>query len=70
MEWEATDDSHDEETEDGERSAAEATRDALAAVGARDTRLESFPTQGWSWGSAAIHAGETTQDCTASESQR
>ena len=50
---------------DGERRAAEATRDALTAVGARNVRLESFPLQGWSRGSAAIHAGETTQDCIA-----
>ena len=50
---------------EGERRAAEATRDALAGVGARNSRLESFPIQGWTRGSAAIHAGGTTQDCIA-----
>ena len=37
---------------DGERRAAEATRDALEGVGARDARLEEFDLQGWSRGSA------------------
>ncbi len=32
---------------EGERRAAEATRDALAAAGARDVRLEPFEIQGW-----------------------
>ena len=50
---------------EGERRAAEATRDALADVGARDTRLDSFPIQGWTRGSASIHASDTTQDCIA-----
>jgi Zn-dependent M28 family amino/carboxypeptidase len=50
---------------DGERRAAEATRDALADVGARDTHLETFPIQGWTRGSSAIDAGDTTQDCIA-----
>lgn len=50
---------------DGERRAAEATRDVLAAVGARNTRLETFDLQGWSRGSASIDAGDTTQDCIA-----
>ena len=50
---------------DGERRAAEATREALAAVGARDARLEPFDVQGWTRGSSAIAAGVTTQDCIA-----
>ena len=50
---------------EGEREAAEATRDALAEVGARDARLESFPIQGWTRGSSAVRAGETTQDSIA-----
>jgi len=50
---------------EGERRAAEATRDALADVGARNAHLESFDVQGWERGHAAIHAGDTTQDCIA-----
>ena len=50
---------------DGEHRAAEATRDALEAVGARDARLEEFDLQGWSRGSSVVRAGETTQDCIA-----
>ena len=50
---------------EGERRAAAATRDALADVGARDARLETFPVQGWTRGSSRIEAGETTQDCIA-----
>ena len=50
---------------DGERRAAEATRDALEAVGARDARLEEFDIQGWSRGSSVVRAGETEQDCIA-----
>ena len=50
---------------DGERRAAEATRDALAAVGARDAHVETFPVQGWERGRSAIDAGDTTQDCIA-----
>ncbi|SDC23378.1 Zn-dependent amino-or carboxypeptidase, M28 family [Natrinema hispanicum] len=49
----------------GEREAAELTRDALAAAGARDARLESFEIQGWTRGDSAITAGDTTQDCIA-----
>ena len=48
---------------DGERRAAEATRDALTEVGARNARLESFRIQGWERGGSAIDAGDTTQDC-------
>ena len=50
---------------DGERRAAEATRDALAAVGARNARLDTFPIQGWERGTSAIAAGDTTQECIA-----
>ena len=50
---------------EGERRAAEATRDALADVGARNARLDSFPIRGWTRGSAAIDAGDTTQECIA-----
>jgi len=50
---------------EGEHEAAEATRDALAAAGARDAQLESFPIQGWTRGSSAVRAGETTQDSIA-----
>ena len=50
---------------EGERTAAAATRDALATVGARDAHLEEFPIQGWARGESAIRAGETTQDSIA-----
>ncbi|MDT3433556.1 M28 family peptidase [Haloarcula sp. 1CSR25-25] len=40
---------------DGERAAAEATRDALAAY-ARDARLSEFGIQGWERGDSAVHA--------------
>jgi Zn-dependent M28 family amino/carboxypeptidase len=50
---------------DGEREAAEATRDALAAVGARNARLEAFEIQGWTRGRSAVRAGGTARDCIA-----
>ncbi|QSW98329.1 M28 family peptidase [Haloterrigena alkaliphila] len=50
---------------DGEREAAELTRDALADAGARNARLESVEIQGWTRGDSSIAAGETTQDCIA-----
>ncbi|PSP95067.1 peptidase M28 [Halobacteriales archaeon QS_4_62_28] len=50
---------------DGERAAAQQTRDALSAVGARDTHLETFDIQGWARGESEIRAGETTQECIA-----
>ncbi|WP_254763626.1 M28 family peptidase [Natrinema marinum] len=50
---------------EGEREAAELTRDALAAAGARDARLESFEIQGWTREDSTISAGDTTQDCIA-----
>ena len=49
----------------GERRAAEATREALDAVGARDACLESFDVQGWARGTSAVEAGETTHDSIA-----
>lgn len=49
---------------DGERKAAEATRDALEEH-ANGARLEEFPLQGWTRGSSAIHVGGATQDCIA-----
>jgi Zn-dependent M28 family amino/carboxypeptidase len=50
---------------EGEREAAEATRDALAAAGARDAHLDTFDIQGWTRGDSEIHAGDSTQDCIA-----
>ena len=50
---------------EGEREAAELTRDALAEAGARDARLESFDVQGWTRGESSIRAGGTSQDCIA-----
>jgi Zn-dependent M28 family amino/carboxypeptidase len=50
---------------DGERAAAEVTRDALAEAGARNARLAEFDVQGWTRGSSSIEAGETTQDSIA-----
>jgi Zn-dependent M28 family amino/carboxypeptidase len=38
----------------GERRGAEATRDALAATGARDARLDEFEIQGWTRGESAV----------------
>lgn len=50
---------------EGERAAAELTRDVLSEVGARDVSLDSFEVQGWARGSSTIHAGDTTQACIA-----
>jgi len=50
---------------EGERRAAEATRDALAAVGARDARLEPFDIQGWVRGSSAVATDAGTEACIA-----
>ena len=50
---------------DGERRAAEATREALSAAGARNAHTEEFPIQGWERGGSAIDAGDATQDCIA-----
>ncbi|WP_336361287.1 M28 family peptidase [Haladaptatus sp. ZSTT2] len=49
----------------GERDAAEATRDALEAVGARNVHLDEFPIQGWTRGTSAIHAGDDEERCIA-----
>ncbi|MFD1512188.1 M28 family peptidase [Halomarina rubra] len=45
---------------EGERRAAEATRDALSDTGARDAHLEEFEIQGWERGTSGIAAGEET----------
>ncbi|SDQ34298.1 M28 family peptidase [Natronobacterium texcoconense] len=50
---------------DGEREAAELTRDALEVVGARNTRLETFDIQGWTRGDSAVLAGDEELDCIA-----
>ena len=50
---------------EGEHRAALATRDALADVGARNARLEPFDVQGWTRGSSAVHADDTTQESIA-----
>jgi Zn-dependent M28 family amino/carboxypeptidase len=50
---------------DGEREAAELTRDALAAAGARDARLETFDIQGWERGDSGVVAGERSYDSIA-----
>ncbi|WP_435077988.1 M28 family peptidase [Halococcus sp. AFM35] len=50
---------------EGERRAAEATRDALAEVGARDARLEEFEIQGWMRGESTIRTGDADNACIA-----
>nr|NIS36873.1 peptidase M28 [Actinomycetota bacterium]NIW29622.1 peptidase M28 [Actinomycetota bacterium]NIX22120.1 peptidase M28 [Actinomycetota bacterium] len=50
---------------DGERAGAEATADALEAVGAREVRLEEFDIQGWTRGSSAVTAGGDQLECIA-----
>ena len=47
---------------EGERRGAEATRDALAAVGARDARLDEFEIQGWTRGDSSVRAGDERFD--------
>ena len=42
----------------GERAAMEATRDALASLGARDPHIESFPIQGWVRGDSGVTVGD------------
>ncbi|QDX41533.1 M28 family peptidase [Salarchaeum sp. JOR-1] len=49
---------------DGEREAAEATRDALAEY-TEDAWLDEFEIQGWERGRSRIEAGDTAQDCIA-----
>ena len=50
---------------EGEREGAELTRDALAAAGADDARLEEFEIQGWTRGESRLEAGGIEQDCIA-----
>jgi len=50
---------------DGEREAAELTRDALAEAGARDVRLDAFDIQGWERGDSGLAAGDRDYDCIA-----
>ena len=50
---------------EGERRGAEATRDALDAVGARNARLDEFPIQGWERGDSSVTAGGETHRCIA-----
>ncbi|UPV99506.1 M28 family peptidase [Halorussus gelatinilyticus] len=50
---------------EGEREAAERTRDALADAGARNARLETFDVQGWTRGDSEIRAGDTAQESIA-----
>jgi Zn-dependent M28 family amino/carboxypeptidase len=47
---------------EGERRAAEATRDALVAAGARDVRFEPFDIQGWTRGSSSIGPADGAAD--------
>ncbi|MFB6122778.1 MAG: M28 family peptidase [Haloferacaceae archaeon] len=49
----------------GERAGLEATRDALADVGARDARIDGFEIQGWIRGDSAVRAGGVAHDCIA-----
>ena len=51
----------------GERRAARATRDALAAAGARDARLSGFDIRGWTRGSSAVRVDgeEVARDAVA-----
>lgn len=48
---------------EGERRGAEATRDALRAVGARDAHLDEFSIQGWERGESAVTAGSEDHRC-------
>jgi Zn-dependent M28 family amino/carboxypeptidase len=50
---------------EGEREAAERTRDALERVGARDARLSEFDIQGWTRGDSEVRAGDTSQESIA-----
>ncbi len=49
----------------GEREAAEATRDALEEAGARNARLEPFELQGWTRGDSSIKTDSTIQESIA-----
>jgi Zn-dependent M28 family amino/carboxypeptidase len=48
----------------GEREAAEATRDALAAA-CGDATLDEFPIQGWTRGDSAVETPDGEEDCIA-----
>ncbi|AFZ71705.1 M28 family peptidase [Natronobacterium gregoryi] len=50
---------------DGEREAAELTCDALAEVGTRNARLETFDVQGWTRGDSEVLAGGEELECIA-----
>ncbi|GAA0461227.1 M28 family metallopeptidase [Halococcus dombrowskii] len=50
---------------EGERWAAEATRDALADAGARNARLEQFDIQGWTRGESTIRTNDADAACIA-----
>jgi Zn-dependent M28 family amino/carboxypeptidase len=50
---------------EGEREAAERTRDALERAGARDARLTEFDIQGWTRGDSEVLAGDTSQESIA-----
>lgn len=50
---------------DGERQAAEATRDVLDEIGARDAHLDTFDIQGWTRGSSTITVDGDQYDCIA-----
>jgi Zn-dependent M28 family amino/carboxypeptidase len=49
----------------GEREALEATRDAFAAAGCRDARIEEFEIQGWVRGDASVETPHGPQECIA-----
>lgn len=50
---------------DGEYAGAEATRDALETVGARNAHLVEFDIPGWTRGSSSIDTPATTEACIA-----
>ncbi|WP_053947608.1 M28 family peptidase [Halolamina sediminis] len=49
----------------GETEGLAATRDAFAAAGARDARVETFDLAGWVRGDSSISTPETVEDCIA-----
>ncbi|MBP1986944.1 M28 family peptidase [Halolamina salifodinae] len=49
----------------GEMEGLEATRDALAAAGARDARVETFDLQGWVRGDSYVSMPETVEESIA-----
>ncbi len=50
---------------EGERRAAEATREALESVGTRNARLDPFEIQGWTREGSSLEAGEERLECLA-----